>query len=234
MARSAVAFVVLTNAPSVAALAAMGLAMWAGLVGGPRDAFLTLLPGVLAVVILAAGTLVPHPRHSVLPSCSVRPAPRRSARLLVAALSELRAGLSASRELVLAGDWKLVGAIAYYVFDNAVLWAAFHAYGGAPTLGVIVMGYLVGSLGATLPIPGGIGALEGGLIGALVLYGAPVGPAAAAVLLYRGISLSIEVLLGALAWAQLPLAQLHLLHGRPRVLSSRRARQGGSRGYAPT
>jgi uncharacterized membrane protein YbhN (UPF0104 family) len=82
-----------------------------------------------------------------------------------------------------------------------VLWAAFRAYGNAPPLGVIVMGYLVGSLAAAAPIPAGLGALEGGLIGALVLYGAPAGPAAGAVLLYRGISLGLAVTVSAIAWA---------------------------------
>jgi hypothetical protein len=51
-------------------------------------------------------------------------------------------------------------------------------------LGVIVLGYLVGSLAAAAPIPAG-GVLEGGQIGARVLYGAPLAPAAGAVLLYR-------------------------------------------------
>jgi uncharacterized protein (TIRG00374 family) len=101
---------------------------------------------------------------------------------------------------VVDGNWKLAGAIAYYAFDNAVLWVAFHAYGGAPAISVIVMGYLVGSLGALLPLPAGIGGVEGGLIGALVLYGARAAPAAGAVLLYRGISLSLPVALGGLAW----------------------------------
>ena len=96
-----------------------------------------------------------------------------------------------------AGNWKLVGALAYYAFDNAVLWAAFHAYGRVPPLGVVVMGYLVGSLAGALPLPAGLGAVDGGLIGALVLYGAPPAPAAAAVLLYRGISLSVPAVLGA-------------------------------------
>jgi uncharacterized protein (TIRG00374 family) len=105
---------------------------------------------------------------------------------------------------VIAGDWKLVGALAYYVFDNAVLWAAFHAYGHTPPLAVLVMGYLVGSLAGALPLPAGLGAVDGGLIGALVLYGAPPAPAAAAVLLYRGISLSVPLALGGVAWAARP------------------------------
>jgi hypothetical protein len=67
-----------------------------------------------------------------------------------------------------------------------------------------VMGYLVGSLAGALPIPAGLGVLEGGLIGALVLYGAPAAPAAAAVLLYRGISLSVPIALGAFGCTRRP------------------------------
>src|ERR1700729_4519554 len=75
-------------------------------------------------------------------------------------------GVREAPTLVSAGNWKLVGALAYYAFDNAVLWAAFHAYGRVPPLGVVVMGYLVGSLGSALPLPGGLG-VAGGMIGAL-------------------------------------------------------------------
>ena len=35
------------------------------------------------------------------------------------------------------------------------------------------MGYLIGQLGGLLPIPGGVGGIDGGLIGTLVVYGAP-------------------------------------------------------------
>ena len=51
-------------------------------------------------------------------------------------------GVRDARALVTARDWKLIGAVAYYAFDNAVLWAAFHAFGNPPAIGVIVMGYL--------------------------------------------------------------------------------------------
>jgi uncharacterized membrane protein YbhN (UPF0104 family) len=64
------------------------------------------------------------------------------------------------------------------------------------------MGYLVGSLAGALPLPGGLGALDGGLIGALVLYGSPVAPAAAAVLLYRGLSLAVPIVLGVIGCAR--------------------------------
>jgi uncharacterized membrane protein YbhN (UPF0104 family) len=228
VARSAVAFVLLTNAPSVAMLAALGLAIRVGLVAGPRDAALTLLPGGVALTVLAAGFLVGG-RGGARTATGSR-SPRRLVRAFAAALSSLRDGVSEARALVLGGDWKLLGALAYYAFDNAVLWAAFHAYGRTPAPAVIAMGYLVGSLGATLPIPAGIGAAEGGLIGALVLYGAPAAPAAAAVLLYRGVSLLIAVPLGTLGWAPQPLAKLLRLPGRFRSGTPEHARGDASGG----
>jgi len=228
IARSTIAFVVLTNAPSLAILAAVGLAMRVGLLSGPRDAVLTLLPGGLALAVLAAGSLIGmRPGSS---SASSSRSPRRFVRAFVGTLSSLRDGVSEARALVLGGNWKLLGALGYYAFDNAVLWAAFHAYGPTPGLGVLAMGYLVGSLGAALPIPAGIGAVEGGLIGGLVLYGVPAASAAAAVLLYRGVSLLIAVPLGALGWAPQPLAKLRLLPGRFRRLTPMHARSNASRG----
>jgi uncharacterized membrane protein YbhN (UPF0104 family) len=227
IARSAVAFVALTNAPSVAVLGAVGLAMGTGLLSGPHKASLTLLPGGLAVAVLAVGALVRAPTRSGTARRS--PSPRRLVRAVVATLSSLRDGMSEARALVLGGDWKLLGAFAYYAFDNAVLWAAFHAYGRTPAVGVLAMGYLIGSLGAALPIPAGIGAVEGGLIGALVLYGTPAAAATAAVLLYRGVSLLIALPLGTLAWAKLPLSAR-----RPWRLTWTRPRGGPSRGRLRT
>ena len=60
-----------------------------------------------------------------------------------------------------------------------MLWAAFHAFGHSPPLTVILMGYLIGQLGGLLPIPGGIGGIDGGLIGTLIVYGAPAAVTAA-------------------------------------------------------
>jgi uncharacterized protein (TIRG00374 family) len=64
----------------------------------------------------------------------------------------------------------------------------------------VLMGYLIGQLGGLLPIPGGVGGIDGGLIGTLVVYGAPVGATAAAVLLYRVILFWLPLLLGAVAF----------------------------------
>ena len=201
LARSTITFVILINAPGAMMLGALGTLLWLGLPSGPHQTALTILPAVLAVGLLGATWFARPTSRGHPPS---RRRHRRFWRALAKPTEAVSASITEARALVRAGNWKLVGALAYYAFDNAVLWAAFHAYGHAPQIGVVVMGYLVGSLAGALPIPAGLGVLEGGLIGALVLYGAPAAPAAAAVLLYRGISLSVPVALGALGCARRP------------------------------
>jgi uncharacterized membrane protein YbhN (UPF0104 family) len=191
--RSTITFVILINVPLAIALSALGTLLWFGLATGPHQTALTMLPALIAVGLLIATWFVAR-------SSGREPRPVRRgllSRMLAKAAVAIGDGVSEARTLITAGNWKLGGALAYYAFDNAVLWACFHAYGRTPPLGVVVMGYLVGSLAGALPLPAGLGAVDGGLIGALVLYGAPAAPAAAAVLLYRGISLSVPAVLGA-------------------------------------
>jgi uncharacterized membrane protein YbhN (UPF0104 family) len=200
LARSTITFVILINAPGAIVLGGLGTLLWLGLPSGPHQTTLTILPAVLAIGLLAATWFAGRsPRGHPPPQRH-----RRFWRALAKPTAAASASITEARGLVTAGNWKLVGALAYYAFDNAVLWAAFRAYGHAPEIGVVVMGYLVGSLAGALPIPAGLGVLEGGLIGALVLYGAPAAPAAAAVLLYRSISLSVPIALGALGCSRRP------------------------------
>jgi uncharacterized membrane protein YbhN (UPF0104 family) len=197
LARSTIAFTILTTGPGVAALALFGVALWLGWPAGPHGALLTLPAAAVAATLLALFVLLGRPGRPTIPAHRRRPGlPRWTEGRHV-----LLEGAEEAGRVLAARNWKLLGTLAYYAFDNAVLWAAFRAYGNAPPIGVIVMGYLVGSLGAVVPVPGGLGAAEGGLIGALVVYGAPAAPAAGAVLLYRGITLGLAVSLSAGGWA---------------------------------
>jgi len=67
----------------------------------------------------------------------------------------------------------------------------------------VLMGYLIGQLGGLLPIPGGIGGIDGGLIGALIVFGLPAAATAAAVLAYRVILFWLPLLLGGIAFTSL-------------------------------
>ena len=106
-------------------------------------------------------------------------------------------------ELVRAREPSLLGAVAWWGFDIAVLWACFHAFGASPPKGVIVMSYFVGMLGNTLPLPGGIGGVDGGMIGAFTAFGVDVELAVVAVLAYRAFAFWLPTLPGAVAYLQL-------------------------------
>ncbi len=98
----------------------------------------------------------------------------------------------------------VLGAIGYMAFDVIALAVMFTALGGgAPELGVFVLAYTVGQLGGLVPLPGGVGGTDGGLIAAFALLGTPVGVAAAAVLAYRAFQLGVPAILGLAAFASL-------------------------------
>jgi uncharacterized protein (TIRG00374 family) len=105
--------------------------------------------------------------------------------------------------LVRSRDPYLLGALAWWAFDIAVLWASFHAFGSVPPTAVIVMAYFVGMVGNTLPLPGGIGGVDGGMIGAFSAFGVPVEVSVVSVLAYRGIAFWLPTLPGAFAYLQL-------------------------------
>jgi uncharacterized membrane protein YbhN (UPF0104 family) len=115
----------------------------------------------------------------------------RTSAILAEGVRETVSLLRAGRPLAIAGS------LGYMAFDIAVLATCFAATGSAvPPLGVFVLAYTIGQLGALIPLPGGIGATGGGLIAAFVLYGTAIGPATAAVLLYRAVQLGVPALLG--------------------------------------
>ncbi|MGA9634617.1 MAG: flippase-like domain-containing protein, partial [Solirubrobacterales bacterium] len=113
-------------------------------------------------------------------------------------------GTAEARQILRSGHLGVIaGSIGYWAFDNFVLWASFHAFGVSPPLTVILMGYLIGQLGGLLPIPGGIGGIDLGLIGTLIVYGAPAAATAAAVLAYRIILFWLPLIAGGVAFATL-------------------------------
>jgi uncharacterized membrane protein YbhN (UPF0104 family) len=95
------------------------------------------------------------------------------------------------------------GALAYWIGDCAVLWAAFEAVGQVPPLGVIVLGYMLGQLGNALPLPGGVGGVEPVMLGVLTASGVGAGVGAAAIVCYRAIALGVQSTLGVVAVATL-------------------------------
>jgi uncharacterized protein (TIRG00374 family) len=105
--------------------------------------------------------------------------------------------------LVRQRDPAVLGSVAYWAFNICVLWAAFRAFGEAPPWPVIIQAYFVGMLGNLLPLPGGVGGVDGGMIGALIAFGVDGGLAVVAVLSYRAFAFWLPTIPGAVAFFQL-------------------------------
>lgn len=87
-------------------------------------------------------------------------------------------------------------AILYWAADVAVLDACFRAFGADVALGVLILGYFLGHIGNLLPMPGGIGGVEGGMVGVFVACGMPLSVAIVGTLAYQVISTWLPVVPG--------------------------------------
>jgi uncharacterized membrane protein YbhN (UPF0104 family) len=191
IARRSVLIFVLTSAVNVSATALIGVLMWLGLLPGSRNALLTLLPAALAIATIV-GTLA----IAVLAG-RLAGRDRLSSGRMHVALVAVSDGVRGALRLISQHDWRLLGAVGYWLFDTLVLYACLLAYGDSPTFWVVAMAYLVGQLANSIPIPAGLVAVEGGLIGMLVLFHVrPVSAVVAAVVTYRAISLWLPALIG--------------------------------------
>lgn len=199
IARRSIAFYLIKGAVNFVAVAVIGIAMYLG-VGPDQSPWLTIFPAVLSVVIIGLVAFIPRLGPGAAP-------PADAGRFRRTAMTTRRTLVHAVREAgeLLRGGHIAVyaGAVGYWFFDNAVIWATFKAIGEDPALTVILMGYLLGQLGGLIPIPGGIGGVDGGLVGAFVIYGEPAGASFVAVLTYRVILFWLPLLIGALAFASM-------------------------------
>jgi uncharacterized membrane protein YbhN (UPF0104 family) len=198
--RRSVVFFVLTSLPNFLCAGVLGPLLLTGLFAGEVPIAVTAVFSALAwvtVVLVAA-----------LPLLLGRIDPGKSSRRVMSrvrlALVVLANGIRDTGELLRSGRWRaILGAMGYLAFDIAALIAAFAAFGGGPPLGPLVFAYVIGQLGGLLPLPAGLGGIDGGLIGALVLYGSSLSQATAAVLAYRAFQLGIPAILGTFAFAHL-------------------------------
>lgn len=194
----------LTTAVNAASIVAAGVLLSTG-VSHPNQFSLAELP---ALAVIAVTTGVIFAAHVV----DRRPNAVRWVRALAGGVRD------AEGTTFHNPSWRLVGALGYLGCDMAVLGIALAAVGHPMSIPALVLAYNIGYLANALPIPGGIGVLDAGLAGALLLYGATPGHVIAGVLLYHAIALWVPGLGGLLAYVRL----------RPRLTES-----GGAMRPAP-
>jgi uncharacterized protein (TIRG00374 family) len=101
------------------------------------------------------------------------------------------------------GRWKmaLTAAVGKSLFDYLALVAALYAVQASPDPSLVLLAYVAGSFLGLVPLtPGGLGFVEAGLTGTLVLAGVDAGAAAAATLAYRLVSFWLPLPAGGVAY----------------------------------
>jgi uncharacterized protein (TIRG00374 family) len=201
------AFLILTYAVYMAALVLGGFGLYLNVLPGRAPFAVTVLPALFALVVVALGlglSRVPPDLQRRLEGFAQRGGRlARVAQRLAHAPAAFSAGMREAICHARERDPALLGAIAYWAFNVGVLWASFQAFGSAPPISVIVMGFFVGFLGNLLPLPGGIGGVDGGMIGALAAFGVPLSLVVPSVLAYRIFTFWLPTIPGAIAYVQL-------------------------------
>jgi uncharacterized protein (TIRG00374 family) len=199
-----ISFLVLTYLVYAAALVVFGFGLRFGLFHGDDPFTMTVVPATLALLVTALGlsiALVPTDFERRLQSlASGHGRVGRLAQRLATVPATASAGMRGALAHLRTRDPALLGSIAFWAFQIAVLWASFKAFGESPPLAVIVMAFFVGMLGNLLPLPGGIGGVDGGMIGAFAAFNVDAGLAVVAVLVYRGFTFWLPTVPGIFAY----------------------------------
>jgi Lysylphosphatidylglycerol synthase TM region len=176
---------------------AFGLALATGLISGRSNLAFTLLPAVVAGVgLIGVLWLARHEQGRVADVRRMHPKRAASLAALVAAVVDVDEFLFHGARVRAA-----LGTLAYFGFDVLVLWTAFFAVHAkpVPSIGVVILSYVIGALGGSIPGLGAVGSV-GGRAGMLILGGVGSSVAVATVVLYQAVNLLVPVAGGTIAF----------------------------------
>jgi len=177
--------------------------------------FLTLfgffVNGVAGTFLLVGIGHGPHDlEHSGVPilvsltviglACAAMLIARRHHARAPAAARSMAASLEGAWDSMSTPHWRMLGAAGFLLLDIAALWAACRATGHQLGAVALAVAYFIGYLATMIPIPAGLGVLDSGLAGALVLYGYSPAASVGAVLVYHAIAIWVPGLGGLIAW----------------------------------
>jgi uncharacterized protein (TIRG00374 family) len=209
-ARRMVAFLTLQYAFYPLALILFGVLLRTGVLNGKHSVELTIIPAGVAGVLLVVGVLI-----ALIPSdVERRLAPfahGERARAFLHSASKVPETVGEGFRFALdlfahpsRGGLAVLGAAGFWATSIGVLWASFHAFGVHVPLAVVVQGFFLGMVANLFPLaPGGVGAVDAGMIGAFVLFGIPEETVFPAILVFRLVSFWMPIPPGIVAFFQL-------------------------------
>jgi uncharacterized protein (TIRG00374 family) len=205
-----IAFLVLQYLFYPLSLIVCGVLLRTGVASGDSAVELTIIPGAIAAIVLVLGALVALiPQDFERRIAAFAQGHRRAglAKRLAKGPAAVADGVRTAFDLFShpkRGGLAVLGAAGFWASQIAILWAAFEAFGVSVPAAVLVQGFFLGMVANLIPFaPGGVGAVDAGLIGAYVLFGLPESSVFAAVLVYRLIAFWMPIPPGAIAFFQL-------------------------------
>jgi len=164
-----------------------GALLLAGIGRGPHDLAHSGIPILVSLFVIGSAT-------------AAMIIGRRQDTRAPAAVRSFAASLHGAWEALLIPHWRILGAAGFLCLDMAALWAACRATGHPLGVLALAVAYFIGYLATMIPMPAGLGVLDSGLAGALVLYGFSPVASVGAVLVYHAISVWVPGLGGLVAW----------------------------------
>jgi uncharacterized protein (TIRG00374 family) len=205
-----VAFLVLLYAVYMLALIVDGILLRTGVVHGENPIGLTIVPAGLAgavIMVFLLIALIPQDVERRLAGFAQGYRYARFAHRLASGPATLASGTRTAIDFVRnpsRGGMAVGGAVGFWAANIGILWAAFHAFDVHVPLAVVVQGFFVGMVANLFPfVPGGVGAVDAGMIGTFVLFGVSSAEVFAAVLTYRLIAFWLPIPPGVVAFLQL-------------------------------
>jgi len=205
-----VAFLVLLYAVYLFALVVFGILLRVGVLPGPSPLALTIIPAAVAgamILVFLLIALIPEDMERRMERFTQGYRFKKLAQRLATAPVTLASGTRTAIAFVREpqrGGLAVLGAIGFWAANIAILWASFEAFSVDVPLGVLVQGFFIGMLANLFPFaPGGVGAVDAGMIGAFVLFKLPASDVFAAVLIYRLIAFWLPIPPGIVAFLQL-------------------------------
>jgi uncharacterized protein (TIRG00374 family) len=206
VARRLIAFMAILYIVYPASLVLVGLGLRVGLLPGGGSFAITVVPAIFgagAIVFYMLISAVPDTFERRVAAWSQGHPRARLARRLAAVPASLGEGARTSLKIMRHRPASIVAALAWWYFNIACWWACFNAFGDSPTFFELTQAYFLGMLLNLLPFPGGIGGVDGGMIGAAIAFGVGSGLAVVSVLAYRFFAFWLPTIPGVIAYLQL-------------------------------
>jgi len=204
-----IAFLVVLYSFYLLALVVFGVLLRTGVLPGEAPLSVTVIPAALAgaaIVLMLLLALLPQDFERRIEGMTSGRF-NRIAKRLATAPATFAQGTRTAIAFVRhpsQGGLAVAGAIGFWGANIGILWASFQAFDVSVPFGVVVQGFFVGMVANLFPLaPGGVGAVDAGMIGAFVIFGLPEDSVFVAVLTYRVIAFWMPVPPGIVAFFQL-------------------------------